>query len=106
MACVPNAQVGDYVIVHAGIAISRLSESEAEKTLHEFATIADAVDGDASEPGDTAMKFVDEFRDPVLASQLVLQIRSIATRRWCVMEVCGGQTHALLRYGIDAELIV
>ena len=41
MACVPDAAVGDYVIVHAGIAITRVNEQEAERTLHDFATIAE-----------------------------------------------------------------
>lgn len=50
------------------------------------------------------MRFVDEFRDPALAAGLIERIRQTATRRWTVMEVCGGQTHSLLRHGIDAEL--
>ncbi|MEX2114263.1 MAG: hydrogenase formation protein HypD, partial [Pirellulales bacterium] len=50
------------------------------------------------------MKFLDEFRDPVAARALLAQIRREATRRWTLMEVCGGQTHSLLRHGIDAEL--
>ncbi|MCA9080321.1 MAG: HypC/HybG/HupF family hydrogenase formation chaperone [Planctomycetaceae bacterium] len=36
MACVPDAKVGDYVIVHAGIAISRVDRDEAEKSLAEL----------------------------------------------------------------------
>lgn len=50
------------------------------------------------------MRYVDEFRDPVVAVRLVQQIRRMAQRRWVVMEVCGGQTHSLLRHGIDMEL--
>lgn len=50
------------------------------------------------------MKYVDEFRDPELAAQLVDQIRQTATRRWVLMDVCGGQTHSLLRYGVEAAL--
>ncbi len=50
------------------------------------------------------MKYVDEFRDPSLARRLVQEIRSLATRRWVLMEVCGGQTHSLLRHGIEEEL--
>lgn len=50
------------------------------------------------------MKYVDEFRDPAAARRLVDAIRRTATRRWVLMEVCGGQTHGLLRHGIDAEL--
>ncbi|MEZ6077146.1 MAG: hypothetical protein R3C56_16200 [Pirellulaceae bacterium] len=50
------------------------------------------------------MKYVDEFRDPALARQLVEQIRHEASQRWILMDVCGGQTHSLLRYGIEDEL--
>ncbi|HND53090.1 MAG TPA: hydrogenase formation protein HypD, partial [Pirellulaceae bacterium] len=50
------------------------------------------------------MKFLDEFRDPEAARKLVAQLRRTATRRWSIMEVCGGQTHSLLRHGIEAEL--
>lgn len=41
MACVPDARVGDYVIVHAGIAITRVNEEEAQRTLLDFASIVD-----------------------------------------------------------------
>lgn len=50
------------------------------------------------------MKFVDEFRDPVAARRLLQEIRRLVTQRWVLMEVCGGQTHSLLRYGIEREL--
>lgn len=50
------------------------------------------------------MKFLNEFRDPVVAARLVQQIRSVARQPWVIMEVCGGQTHSLLRHGIDQEL--
>jgi hydrogenase expression/formation protein HypD len=50
------------------------------------------------------MKYVDEFRDPRLARLLVEEIRAIATRRWVLMDVCGGQTHSLLRHGIEDAL--
>ena len=41
MACVPDAEVGNYVIVHAGIAITRVNEQEAKRTLEDFAAIAE-----------------------------------------------------------------
>jgi hydrogenase expression/formation protein HypD len=50
------------------------------------------------------MKYVDEYRDPELARRLIGEIRRVATRTWSIMEVCGGQTHTLLRSGID-ELV-
>lgn len=50
------------------------------------------------------MRFLDEFRDPDIAGRLVAEIRRTATRRWTLMEVCGGQTHSMLRHGIGGEL--
>jgi hydrogenase expression/formation protein HypD len=50
------------------------------------------------------MKFVDEFRDSAAARRLLAEIRRRVTRPWVLMEVCGGQTHSLLRHGIEAEL--
>lgn len=50
------------------------------------------------------MKYVDEFRDPAAASRLAETIRKSASRRWTLMEVCGGQTHSLLRHGIEDAL--
>jgi hydrogenase expression/formation protein HypD len=50
------------------------------------------------------MKYLDEYRDPAAAHKLADEIRRRATRRWTIMEVCGGQTHSLLRHGIDEEL--
>jgi len=50
------------------------------------------------------MKYLDEFRNPAAAERLLESIRRRATQRWTIMEVCGGQTHGLLRYGIDEAL--
>ncbi len=50
------------------------------------------------------MKYLDEYRDPIAARRLLSEIRRTATRCWTLMEVCGGQTHGLLRHGIDVEL--
>jgi hydrogenase expression/formation protein HypD len=50
------------------------------------------------------MKYLDEFRDPRLAARLLADIQRTATRSWTLMEVCGGQTHGLLRHGIDDAL--
>ncbi|HEV3022456.1 MAG TPA: HypC/HybG/HupF family hydrogenase formation chaperone [Pirellulales bacterium] len=41
MACVPEAQVDDYVIVHAGVAIGRIDVGEAERLLAELAAVGD-----------------------------------------------------------------
>ncbi|MDQ3324985.1 MAG: hydrogenase formation protein HypD [Actinomycetota bacterium] len=50
------------------------------------------------------MKYLDEFSNPDLARHLLDQIRSAATRPWAIMEVCGGQTHSIIRHGIDQLL--
>lgn len=50
------------------------------------------------------MKYLDEYRDGEAAQKLLQTIRSTATKPWTLMEVCGGQTHGLLRYGIDEAL--
>ncbi len=50
------------------------------------------------------MKYLDEFRDPDLARRLFDDIERITTRHWAIMEVCGGQTHSIIRNGIDQLL--
>jgi len=50
------------------------------------------------------MKYLDEYRDPQIAHGYVREIARITTRPWTIMEVCGGQTHAILKYGIDQLL--
>ena len=50
------------------------------------------------------MKYLTEFRDPELARKLFDEIRAMVTRPWAIMEVCGGQTHSIIRNGIDQLL--
>jgi hydrogenase expression/formation protein HypD len=50
------------------------------------------------------MKYLDEFSDPELAAALLQEIRQTVTRPWAIMEVCGGQTHTIIRNGIDQLL--
>jgi hydrogenase expression/formation protein HypD len=50
------------------------------------------------------MRYLSEYRDPVLARTLVERIRRTATRCWCLMEVCGGQTHTIVKQGINELL--
>ncbi|GAA2246579.1 hydrogenase formation protein HypD [Streptomyces indiaensis] len=50
------------------------------------------------------MKYLDEYRDPTLARQLLDELGRTATAPWRIMEVCGGQTHTLVRQGIDELL--
>ncbi|HSY16495.1 MAG TPA: hydrogenase formation protein HypD [Jatrophihabitantaceae bacterium] len=50
------------------------------------------------------MKYLDEFSDPDLAERLLEQIHATATQPWAIMEVCGGQTHSIIRHGLDQLL--
>jgi hydrogenase expression/formation protein HypD len=47
------------------------------------------------------MKYLDEYRNPRLALSVINEIRRIQTRPWVIMEVCGGQTHSIVKHGID-----
>ncbi|MEI6744956.1 MAG: hydrogenase formation protein HypD [Methylococcaceae bacterium] len=50
------------------------------------------------------MNYTQAFRNPELAQQWVSAIKSLATQKWRIMEVCGGQTHSIIKYGIDQLL--
>jgi hydrogenase expression/formation protein HypD len=50
------------------------------------------------------MKFLDEYRETEAVGRLAADIRETTTRPWNVMEICGGQTHAILRFGLDELL--
>jgi hydrogenase expression/formation protein HypD len=50
------------------------------------------------------MKFLDEYRDEKMASRMVDKIHRLVKHPWVIMEVCGGQTHTIVKYGIDELL--
>jgi hydrogenase expression/formation protein HypD len=50
------------------------------------------------------VKYLEEFRDPQLARALLDRIAAAVTRPWTIMEICGGQTHSIMRHGIDQLL--
>jgi hydrogenase expression/formation protein HypD len=50
------------------------------------------------------MRFVDEYRDAARLKIVLDEIRRIITRSWVMMEICGGQTHAIMQYGLDQLL--
>jgi hydrogenase expression/formation protein HypD len=50
------------------------------------------------------MRFLDEYRDGRIAAGLLEEIRRVVTRPWVIMEVCGGQTHSIVKHGIDRLL--
>ena len=47
------------------------------------------------------MKYVDEYRDAALVHQLAGAIARTVTKPWTLMEICGGQTHAIVKFGLD-----
>jgi hydrogenase expression/formation protein HypD len=50
------------------------------------------------------MKYVDEYRDGAAVRHLAERIAQLTTRPWTIMEICGGQTHSIVKFGIDALL--
>src|SRR6187200_192229 len=50
------------------------------------------------------MRYLTEYRDASVSRGLIGRIRALATRRWVLMEVCGGQTHTIVRQGLDQLL--
>jgi hydrogenase expression/formation protein HypD len=48
------------------------------------------------------MKFIEEYRDPQAARHCADALAGITTRPWTIMEICGGQTHAIIKFGVDA----
>jgi hydrogenase expression/formation protein HypD len=50
------------------------------------------------------MRYIDEYRDSKAVSVLVERINSTAKKNWSIMEVCGGQTHTIMKYGLEEML--
>jgi hydrogenase expression/formation protein HypD len=50
------------------------------------------------------MKYLDEYRDGRVAGKILREIQRVTTRPWTLMEVCGGQTHSIVKHGIDRLL--
>jgi hydrogenase expression/formation protein HypD len=50
------------------------------------------------------MRHVDEYRDPAAVATVLREIEAVISRPWTLMEVCGGQTHSILKFGLDAML--
>jgi hydrogenase expression/formation protein HypD len=50
------------------------------------------------------MKYVDEYRDIALVRNLSKKIHEVTRGRWTIMEICGGQTHSIMKYGIGEFL--
>ena len=111
LAYIPDIEVDEYVIVHVGFAIQRLDEKSALETLANFDKLGileeefgDGFELAARQAGAGTVKYLEEFSDPDLAHKLLDQIHAVTTRPWAMMEVCGGQTHSIIRHGIDQLL--
>ncbi len=50
------------------------------------------------------MKYIDEYRDPAIARRYLSEISRLTRHPWTIMEVCGGQTHAIVKHGLDRLL--
>ena len=50
------------------------------------------------------MKHLNEYRNPILAKKVLQEIKNSVTKPWKIMEVCGGQTHSLVKNGILSVL--
>ena len=50
------------------------------------------------------MKYIDEYRDASAARRLARSIWQAVTRPWAIMEICGGQTHSIVKFGLDELL--
>ena len=71
------------------------------RTLQSYAQSTPRDIGVAPIPTGLTVKYIDEYRDPDLALQYADGIAGITTRPWTLMEVCGGQTHSIVKFGID-----
>ena len=97
---IPDAEVGEYVVVHVGFALQRLDEESAKRTLAEFEHLGVLKEefGDGFELAGpnkrvhksqrgVVEKYLDEFSDPDLARKLVEEIKAVRTsQRWSIME--------------------
>lgn len=50
------------------------------------------------------MKYISEYRDAELVKGVLAEIKRTVSQPWVIMEICGGQTHAIMRYGLDQLL--
>ena len=125
LAYVPETTSDDYVIVHVGFALQRLDEQSAQETLALFRQMGelDAEFGDhwgradqAGLPGrlapptgqatdrESRHEVPRRVQRPGTGPQPARRHPPTATRPWAMMEVCGGQTHSIIRHGLDQLL--
>ncbi len=93
----------DYTIVHVGFALTNLDEQSALETLELFKSVGLLDEERRQQAEIRLMKYLDEFADP-LCGRLLDEIAAASTSPWAIMEVCGGQTHTIIRNGVDQLL--
>lgn len=64
MACVTEAEEGQFVLIHAGIAISRIDEAEAQKLIYDLARLADADEWSGDSPSVSGNRLTDSRDSP------------------------------------------
>jgi len=90
LAYVPEVGVGDYTIVHAGFAITPARRGVGRRDAADVSPSWDA--RERAGPGRAgAVKYLDEFQDPVLAGRLFAEIDAAVTRPWALMESAGAR---------------
>ena len=97
---VPEARIGDYVLVHVGFAITVIDEAEAARVF-ELSARDRRAHGGAWSTHEISRRVPRRRRR---AAALPPRSPASVTRPWTLMEVCGGQTHAIVRFGIDELL--
>ncbi len=105
LALTPDAQMGQYVILHAGFALNVLDEAEAQETLRLFARMEELAAAEREENSPPQARNTGEVRRRVprpaaLAGGLLERIAQRSTRAVRLMEFCGGHTHAILQHGL------
>ena len=64
----------------------------------------DTRDSGTTNKTEPPMNYVDEFRQSKVLTRQLTELRNSVSHRWVIMDVCGGQTHAFLRYGLEAAV--
>ena len=82
--------------------VDKLDEASALETLESCSEMSDCSTRNRHQGGPA--KYLDEFGDAELAKRLLDDIAESTTQNWALMEVCGGQTHTIIRNGIDQLL--
>ena len=100
---VPEVRPDEYVLVHVGFALSRIDEAEGAPSVRVPREGWTELDGAANRHRARSMKYLDEYRDG-RRRRSWRGDRADRDRPWTIMEVCGGQTHTIVKYGIDEIL--